>query len=97
MDQEIIYNVGKFDHSQVDLTKTPTNVKEFMQQMIVGREKCEKIVSIRLEDIPEIKAPTVCLVPANDSKKYMCKWIPGKEWRQLKVRINFVNKNFLTI
>lgn len=91
MDQELIYDAGNFDRSQVNLLKTATSVQEYMQQMIVEREKCDKIASVSLKDIPKSNKPIANLVSNECNNEVSIKFIPNIEWRQLKVNLRKFN------
>ncbi|CAD5210541.1 unnamed protein product [Bursaphelenchus xylophilus] len=86
MEQEAIYNAGRFDRAKVDLTKPPRNVEEYMRQVIVSRERCEDI-AVAKETVTVIKTPTI-VIPQHEEA--VCSFAPSREWVQSKVE-NFTH------
>ncbi|KAI1717958.1 survival motor neuron (SMN) interacting protein 1 (SIP1) domain-containing protein [Ditylenchus destructor] len=73
-----------FDRRKVDLNKMPATVDEYMQQVVVSRERCPDIVMADPESIPVFSKPMKQLVHIDPALSYTSQFTPGHEWNTEK-------------
>jgi hypothetical protein len=84
MEQEVIINIGDFDHSAINLEKPADTSEEFIKQVIVERERCADIAVAKNIDRSKFKKPT-SVVPEDLAAMASCSFAPPLQWSQTKV------------
>jgi len=85
MEQEAFYDVGNFDRSKVDLSKPAMSVEEYMQQVIVDRERIPAVVVASEEVLKRVNVSSSKVSIANvigiqEGSSFTSRFSPSKEW-----------------